>query len=87
MADLSELQGEVLALRCFVAALISTAPLGQQLRIWPAFNHYSELVQDRLDEAGKAAFNHAVVRLSARRQTAADCAGTPSRYQGEADRS
>ena len=68
-ADLSELQGEVLALRCFVAALISTAPLGQQLRIWPAFNHYSELVQDRLDEAGKAAFNHAVVRLAARRQS------------------
>lgn len=63
-ADLSELQGEVLALRCFVAALISTAPLGQQLRIWPAFNHYSELVQERLDEAGKAAFNHAVIRFA-----------------------
>lgn len=67
MADLSELQGEVLALRCFVAALISTASLNQQLKIWPAFNHYSELVQDRLDDAGKAAFNHAVVRLQVRR--------------------
>ena len=68
MEDLSELQGEVLALRCFVAALISTAPLGQQMRVWPVFNHYSELVQDRLDDAGKAAFNHAVIRFAGSRK-------------------
>ncbi|WP_315809469.1 hypothetical protein [Pseudomonas sp. C9-3] len=68
MADLSELQGEVLALRCAVGALLSSIPLGQQLKVWPAFNHFSELVQDRMDDAGKAAFNHAVVRLSAMRQ-------------------
>lgn len=67
MADLSELQGEVLALRCFVAALISTASLSQQLRVWPAFNHYSELVQGRLDEAARAAFKEAVVRIPVRR--------------------
>ncbi|AMO78040.1 hypothetical protein [Pseudomonas citronellolis] len=68
MADLSELQGEVLALRCALAALLHSLPLTYQSKVWPAFNHYSELVQDRLDEAGKAAFNHAVTRLAARRK-------------------
>lgn len=66
-ADLSELQGEVLALTCALAALLHSLPLTYQSKVWPAFNHYSDLVQDRLDDTGKAAFNHAVVRLSARR--------------------
>lgn len=68
--DLSELQGEVLALTCALAALLHSLPLTYQSKVWPAFNRYSDLVQDRLDESGKAAFNHAVTRLSARRQQA-----------------
>lgn len=68
MADLSELQGEVLALTCALAALLSTAPIASQNSMWRRFDELSGLVFDRLDEAGKSAFSQTVVRMSAKRQ-------------------
>lgn len=68
MADLSELEGEVLALRCVLAALLHSLPLTYHSKIWPTFRRYSELVEPHLSDPGKAAFNHAVIRLSVRRK-------------------
>ena len=66
-ADLSELQGEVLALTCALAALLSTAPIASQASMRRRFDELSGLVFDRLDEAGKSAFNQTVVRMSDKR--------------------
>lgn len=66
-ADLSELQGEVLALTCAVAALMNTAPIASQASMWRRFEELSGLVFDRLDASGKEAFNQTVVRMSAKR--------------------
>lgn len=70
MADLSELEGEVLALNCALAALLQTLPLTYQIPMWKRFEHLSGLVHDRMDDSGKAGFAHAVVRLQVRRPAA-----------------
>ncbi|MCY1277864.1 hypothetical protein D9M68_955050 [compost metagenome] len=67
MADLSELEGEVLALRCVLAALLHSLPQADHAKIWPTFTRYSELVEPHLSTSGKVAFHHTVVRLSVRR--------------------
>lgn len=67
MADLSEIQGEVLALSCAVAALLSTAPIATQGSIWRRFDELADLVQDRLDDSGKAGFACAGVRMKVKR--------------------
>jgi hypothetical protein len=65
--DLSELRGEVLALRCYVAALIQVLPLSSQLRLPAAFEHRADLVRDQLDEAGAAGFDRAATSLAGHR--------------------
>lgn len=78
--DLYELQGEVIALRCFLAALITSLPLGVQLRAWPAFDHHIDLVRNGLSGSHAVGFDRAAISLAARRQTssgALDIAPTP----------
>lgn len=92
MTDSSELQGEIAALRCFVAALASTLPLASQLRLWPAFEGYADLVRDRLTGDAVMGFERTTVSLSSKRvampQTSATGTGaaleqTKSRLQGK----
>lgn len=65
--DLSEIRGELLALRCYVAALIQVAPLSCQLRIPAAFESRADLVRDQLDKSGAAGFDRAAIALAVRR--------------------
>lgn len=65
--DLSELRGEVLALRCYVAALIQVLPLSSQLRLPAAFESRAEVIRDQLDESGAAGFDRAAIALAVRR--------------------
>lgn len=65
--DLSEIRGELLALRCYVAALIQVVPLSCQLRIPAAFESRAELVRDQLDKSGAAGFDRAAIALAVRR--------------------
>lgn len=69
-ADLSELQGEVLALTCAVAALMNTAPIASQASMWRRFEELEHLLLGNLDDAGKAGFACAVVRMRVRRHNA-----------------
>ncbi|WP_147411159.1 hypothetical protein [Pseudomonas cavernicola] len=64
--DLSELEGEVLALRCFLAAVSTVLPLSSQLRLPAAFERHADLVRDRLGEAGVAGFERVAISLAAR---------------------
>lgn len=86
MADLSELQGEVLALTCAVAALMNTAPIASQASVWRRFDELADLLLANLGEAGKAGFSCATVRIRVRRQTTADRADIPSQCLDEAAR-
>jgi len=70
MTDSSELQGELAALRCFVAALASTLPLASQLRLWPAFEGYADLVRDCLTGDAVMGFERTTVSLSSKRKAA-----------------
>lgn len=65
--DLSELRGELLALRCYVAALIQVLPLSSQLRLPAAFESRAEVIRDQLDTAGAAGFDRAAIALAVRR--------------------
>lgn len=67
MTDSSELQGEIAALRCFVAALASTLPLACQLRIWPSFEALSDLAKFKLSDEALAGFERTAVSLRAKR--------------------
>lgn len=67
MTDSSELQGEIAALRCFVAALATTLPLSSQLRLWPAFECLADMVRDGLDRDAARGFERTTVSLSSRR--------------------
>ena len=69
-ADLSELQGEVLALTCAVAALMNTAPIASQASMWRRFEELEHLLLANLGEAGKAGFSCATVRIRVRRPSA-----------------
>jgi len=67
MTDSSELQGELAALRCFVAALASTLPLSSQMRVWPAFEANAELLRDGLNSTALRGFDRATISLSSKR--------------------
>lgn len=66
MTDSSELQGEIAALRCFVAALATTLPLSSQLRLWPAFECQASLIRDALDQESLRGFERALGSLAER---------------------
>lgn len=46
--NLSEIQGELLALRCYVAAIAAVLPAACQCCIAPAFDRHAELVRYQL---------------------------------------
>ena len=69
-ADLSELRGEVLALTCALAALLNVAPIASQASMWRRFEELEHLLLGNLDDAGKAGFACAVVRMRVRRHNA-----------------
>ncbi len=62
--DPSELPGEVLALRCYVAALIQVLPSSTRLLVAEAFETRADLVVDQLDESGKAGFARTATSLA-----------------------
>ncbi|SEQ90557.1 hypothetical protein SAMN04244573_02493 [Azotobacter beijerinckii] len=63
--DLQTLQGEVIALRCCLAALLSSLPPDIQRQTWPAFERLTELMRDQLSPAGAAALDRAATSLGA----------------------
>lgn len=67
--NLSVLQGEVLALRCHLAALLDVLPRAVVVPFSGALEHRSSLVRDQLCETGKAAFDREVVSLSVTRES------------------
>ena len=67
MTDSSELQGELAALRCFVAALASTLPLSSQMRLWPAFEQKASQLRDQLSQEALRGFELATISLSSKR--------------------
>ena len=71
MTDLTALEGELAALRSFLAALLSVLPVSLQLRAIPAFEHNLELLQDRLCPSAQAASARAAASLVARQRQAA----------------
>ncbi|SEJ47200.1 hypothetical protein SAMN04244572_04131 [Azotobacter beijerinckii] len=66
--DLQTLQGEIVALRCSLAALLSSLPQDIQQQTWPTFERLTELMRDQLPPAGAAAFDRAVTSLTAFRE-------------------
>lgn len=68
--DLPEIRGELLALRCYVAALIQVLPLAAQLRVPAAFENRADLVRDQLDTASADGFDRAATALAVRRPLA-----------------
>lgn len=76
--DPSELPGEVLALRCYVAALIQVLPSSTRLLLAEAFETRADLVIDQLDESGKAGFVRTATSLAVRRPSHwGEVRGTP----------
>ncbi|MED7666833.1 hypothetical protein GXB78_06390 [Pseudomonas moraviensis subsp. stanleyae] len=67
MTDFSELQGEITALCCFMAALASTLPLSSQLRLWPAFESKADLLRTQLGRDALRGFEQATISLSSKR--------------------
>ncbi len=67
MTNSSELQGEIAALRCFVAALASTLPLACQIRLWPAFESKAGPLRDLLSHDELRGFEQATVLLCSKR--------------------
>lgn len=63
----SELQGQLSALSCFVAALSSTLPLSVQFRLWPAFEAHAGVIRGRLGRDALRGFEQAAVLLSSGR--------------------
>lgn len=61
--NFSEVQGELLALRCYVAAISAVLPTSFQLRIAPAFDRHAELVRDQLGTDASARFEHTATAL------------------------
>jgi hypothetical protein len=67
MTDSIELQGEIAALRCFVAALASTLPLSSQMRLWPAFEQKASQLRVQLSDEALRGFELATISLSSKR--------------------
>ena len=68
MTDLQELQGELLALRCHVAALIEVLPLNSALRYRTKLERRSLVIRECLSESGQAGFDRELIALSVTRQ-------------------
>lgn len=66
--NLSVLQGEVLALRCHLAALLDVLPRAVITPFSGALEHRANLVRDQLDVTAKTAFDREVISLSVTRQ-------------------
>lgn len=64
MTDLQELQGELLALRCHIAALIEVLPLNSALRYRAKLEQRSGVIRSGLSESGQAGFDREQVALS-----------------------
>lgn len=67
MADLSELQGEVLAFRCFLAALVSALPLSVQMRVMPAFEVQASQLRRTMSTEHRIGFDRASGAVRAKR--------------------
>lgn len=66
--NLSALQGEVLALRCHLAALLDVLPRAVVVPFQSALEHRSSLVRDQLCDTAKTAFDREVISLSVTRR-------------------
>lgn len=68
MTDQPELQGEMAALFCFIAALGSVLPLSCQIRLSPAFESRCEAVRQRLTPQELLGFDKVALSLRSARQ-------------------
>lgn len=66
--DLSELQGEVLALRCHIAALIEVLPFAAKSAFERRLESCAALLRPCQKNAGQAGFDRVMVSLGARRR-------------------
>lgn len=66
--NLSELQGQVLALRCHLSALLEVLPRAVVVPFTGALEHRSSLIRDQLGESAKAAFDREQISLSVTQQ-------------------
>lgn len=64
---LSEIRGELLALRCYAAALAQVLPIGSLAGLAAAFEHFADLVRDDIGDAASAGFDRVAIALGARR--------------------
>lgn len=70
MANLSELKGELLALRCYLAAMLQALPARSHPAVAPAVQRNAALFRDLLDPAGTEAFERTLTSLAARARDA-----------------
>lgn len=70
MANLSELKGELLALRCYLAALLQVLPARSHPGVAHAVKRNAALLRDQLDTAGTDAFERTLTSLAARARVA-----------------
>lgn len=70
MANLSELKGELLALRCYLAALLQVLPAQSHPAMAPAVQRNAALLRDHLDTAGTETFERTLTSLAARARAA-----------------
>lgn len=66
--DLQTLQGEVIALRCCLAALLSSLTQDTQRQVCSTFEHLADLMRDQLPPEGAAALDRAATSLTAFRE-------------------
>ena len=70
MANLSELKGELLALRCYLAALLQVLPARSHPGVALAVQRNAALLRDHLDPAGTEALERTLTSLAARARAA-----------------
>lgn len=59
------LQGEVVALRCAVAALLGALPPEARQCVWPTFERMLELMRDQLPPAAKESLDRTATSIAA----------------------
>lgn len=70
MANLSELKGELLALRCYIGALLQVLPAQHHRALAPAVQRNAALLRGHLDSAATEAFERTLTSLAARTRSA-----------------
>ena len=70
MTDHSVVEGELLAFRCHLAALLDVLPQAFAVPYRAALEHRASLVRHLLDETGQAAFDRERIALAVMRLTA-----------------